>query len=363
MISIVQRYLIVEILKSSLAITFIMFAILMSNTLGSVLSEVSRGDIPLEAVIPVMLGHSIKELSAITILGFFLGVIFAFGKLYKDHELVVLHACGFGYRQLYIPVLIIMLPFVLVTASSSIWLSSMALQRAKNIVDESKNIHEFQRLKVGQFNESDDKKQVFYMRSISADKLEIEDVIITQKDPKQGYLEIAGKGRHQVDNKTGDLFLEVGPGKRYEGKAGDADYQIIDFDTHGILLQKKQSEVDALNKEEKYFHQLFEANNRVSDVEILWRINIPFSLIILGVLAVPLSYIAPRKGRYGRTAVALLVYLAYINTLGINRKAMETGDIPMWLNFWWIHLLFFALALFLLSQRTRVNPLKFFMAK
>ena len=149
MFSIVQRYLILEILKSSSATIFILFIILMSNTLGSVLSEVSDGEIPIEALFPVFLGQSVQVLTFLFPFGFFLGVVFAFGRLYKDYELVVLHACGLGYKQLYSSVLLIMLPAVIITGWFSLWLSADALQRAKDIVDEKKDIHQFQSLKVG----------------------------------------------------------------------------------------------------------------------------------------------------------------------------------------------------------------------
>lgn len=357
MISIVQRYLILEILKSSAATVLILFIILMSNTLGRVLSEVSDGNLPLEALFPVFLGQSIKILSLLLPLGFFLGVIFAFGRLYKDHELVVLHACGYGYKQLYSAVLLIMLPVFLITAWCSIWLSAEALQSAKNIVDKKKDIHEFQALKVGQFNLSKDRNHVFFMQSMSADKLEIQDIIITQKGKRKDVLETAQRGQHKLDEKTGDLFLEVGPGSRYEGKAGSMDYKIIEFDKHGILLEKNQTRINALKPAEKYFHQIKDSKNHRDQVELLWRINIPVTLLVLGLLAVPLSYISPRQGRYGRLALALLLFIIYLNLLGFSKGALERNSLPMWLNFWWIHLLFIMLTLIFLKQRTKQSLL------
>ena len=353
MLSIVQRYLILEIFKSSAATILILFVILMSNTLGRVLSEISDGEIPVEALFPVFIGQSVQILSFLLPLGFFLGVVFAFGRLYKDHELVVLHACGYGYKQLYSAVLIIMLPVALLTAWLSIWLSAEALQTAKHIVDAKKNIHQFQQLKVGQFNLSKDKKNVFFMQSMSADKLQIQDVIITQKGAQTNVLETAKFGKHKLDDKTGDLFLEVGPGTRYEGKAGSVNYKIIEFDTHGILLGKNQTKVKALNSSEKHFSQLQKSTQHKDAVELHWRVAIPLTLIVLGLLAVPLSYISPRQGRYGRIGLALLVFILYLNLLGFSKGAMERGSLPMWLNFWWVHLLFGVLTLLLLKQRTK----------
>ncbi len=362
MISIVKRYLILEILKSSSATILILFVILMSNTLGRALADVSDGDIPLEALFPVFLGQSVQILSLLLPLGFFLGVVFAFGRFYKDHELTVLHACGYGYKQLYGTVLLVMIPLVFITASCSIWLSAEALQRAKNIVDVEKDIHEFESLKVGQFNLSKDKKRVFFMQSMSDDKLEIQDIIITQKGLQSDVLETAKHGKHKLDEKTGDLFLELGQGVRYEGKAGTVDYKIIEFDKHGILLEKNQAKISALKPVEKYFSQIQKSTKRRDQVEYLWRINVPIILIVLGLLAVPLSYVSPRQGRYGRIGQALLVFVVYLNLLGFSKGAMERGSLPLWLNFWWVHLLFISLTLMLLKQRTR-QPLIFWRVK
>lgn len=353
MFSIAQRYLVLEILKSSAATTLILFIIFMSNTLGSVLSDVSEGQTPIQALFPVLLGQSVQVLSLLLPLGFFLGVMFAFGKLYKDHELVVLQACGFGYQQLYKVMLAVLIPVFLLTALCSLWLGAEMLQMAKKIVDEENNIHEFQQLKVGQFNESKDKDQVFFMQSMSEDKLEVRDIIITRQDEERKVLETAKKGRHKLDKASGDLFLELGPGTRYEGQPGDADYRIIEYDRHGILLEKKPVTQSGLKSEEKYLSQLIRSEQRKDRIELLWRFSVPISLVILGLLAVPLSYIAPRQGRFGKIGVALLVFIVYLNMLGFSEIGMESGKVPMWLNFWWVHLLFLLFTLLVLKQRIR----------
>ena len=196
--------------------------------MGRLLSDVSEGTTPIQALFPLLLGQSVYILSMLLPLGFFLGVMFAFGRLYKDHELIVLQACGFSYSSLYAVVAKILLPVFLVAAWLSIWLSADMLQRAKLIEDQEKDVHQFHQLRVGQFNQSEDKKQVFYMQSMSEDRMEIRDLIITNQASGEvkNSIETAERGRHKIDQQTGDLFLEVGPGKRFEGNPGDADYAI-----------------------------------------------------------------------------------------------------------------------------------------
>ena len=355
MISIIQRYLVIEILKSSVATTLILFVILMSNTLGRVLSDVSEGKTPIEALFPVFVGQSVHILSLLLPLGFFLGVVFAFGRLYKDHELVVLHACGYGYRHLYSALLWILLPMLMISLWLSLWVSADLQQRAVRIVDEKENVHEFQRLKVGQFNQSENnnQNQVFFMQSMSPDKREIQGIIISEQLAEQNVIETAQKGRHKVDEKSGDLFLELGPGVRYEGKAGKADYHVIEFERHGILLKKKPPQNSQLDSDEKPFASLLQSKRLKDRVEIWWRISIPITLLILALLAVPLSYIAPRQGRYGKIGWSLMVFIVYLNLLGFTKSSLENQALPLWLNFWWVHGLFLLLTLVLLLKRNR----------
>lgn len=355
MIPIIQRYLVVEILKSSIATTLILFIILLSNSLGRVLSDISEGKTPLDALFPVMLGQSVHMLNLLLPLGFFLGLVFALGRLYADHELVVLQACGYGYRQLYRGLMLILIPMVLLSSLLSLWLSADVRQKAVRIVDALENVHEFNQLKVGQFNESGSGKQVFFMQSISPDRTEIHDIIISQQGQEKNVLETAQSGRHKIDDKTGDLFLEIGPGVRYEGKAGQSDYRMVEFQRHGILLKKKQPGDIVLDSDEKSLRKIIASSQRKDQVEFWWRISIPITLVVLAFLAVPLAYIAPRQGRYGKIGWSLLIFIIYLNLLGLSKSALEKGDMPLWLNFWWVHVLFIGLTLVLVLRRTRMS--------
>lgn len=355
MLSIIQRYLVFEILKSSIATTLILFIILMSNTLGRVLSDVSEGKTPVDALFPVLLGQSIHILSLLLPLGFFLGIVFALGRLYSDHELVVLQACGFGYRKLYMAVSLVLIPAAILSIWLSLFLGAEMQQKAVKIIDEKENEHEFQQLKVGQFNKNNN--QVFFMQSMSEDRMEIRDIIITQKTKDKNIMETARTGRHKVDDVTGDLFLEVGPGVRYEGSAGEADYKVVEFESHGILLKKKPARGIHLDSDEKFFSQIVESTQLRDRVELWWRVTIPVTLLILGFLAVPLAYIAPRQGRYGKIGWSILIFILYLNLLGLSKSALESSSIPLWLNFWWVHALFFILTLILLAQQNRTRML------
>jgi lipopolysaccharide export system permease protein len=349
--NIITRYLIREILKSSSATVLILFVILMSNALGRILSDIADGDVPQQALLPVLFSQSVNVFSLLLPVGFFLGIVFAFGRLYKDHEIVVMNACGMGQRQFYRPVIIILIPLIVFSAYANIWLNAQMQRNAQKIVDREKNINEFDQVRPGQFNQGKNGDEIFYMESISADRLELENVIISQSQGDLMVMETAQTGRHQIDEKSGDLFLVIGPGERYEGKPGSRDYNIIEFEQHGILIEKKKDKKRSINVEEKTPEQLWKSKRTKNRTELHWRIAIPIVMIVLAFLAVPLSYIAPRQGRFGKVGYAFLAYLIYFNLMAFARAQLEAEAIPMALNFWWIHAIFIALTIALLWKR------------
>lgn len=352
--SIITAYMAREILKASAATVFILFVILVSNALGRLLADIADGDIPQQALWPVLLSQSIGLLSLLLPIGVFLGIVFAFGRMYKDHEIVVMNACGVGYADFYKPVAWVLIPVLAFNLYASIWLDAQVQRHAQNIVERERSVHEFTQIKAGQFNQSKGGNQVFFMESITPDRLELRDIIISESGQDRMVLETAETGRQSIDPTTGDLFLVVGPGERYEAETGERDYRIIEFREHGILLENQpRSAGRKTSSKRKPPEQLWRSDNVEDQVELHWRIAIPMVLLTLALLAVPLAYIAPRQGRFGKVGYAILVYIAYLNLMAVTRSQLENESLPMTINFWWVHAVFLGFTAYLLWRRNR----------
>lgn len=353
--NIITAYLAREIAKTSAATLLVLYIIMLSNALGRVLADIADGDIPQQALWPVLFSQSVGILSLLLPVGLFLGIVFAFGRMYKDHEIVVMNACGIGYRAFYKPVALVLLPAVLFSAYASLWLNAEVQRRAQAAIDYGENQHEFQQVRPGQFNQSKSGDLVFFMESISEDRLELTDIIISQARDDYRVLETAASGRQKVDDESGSLFLVVGPGQRYEGRPGSTEHRLISYEQHGILLQNqaRRAADSRIRLEQLTPAELWAAESLKHRIELHWRIAVPVVLLVLGLLAVPLSYIAPRHGRYGKIGYALLIYIAYFNLMALTRAQLEAELLPLALNFWWVHLLFFGIACGLLYRRNR----------
>jgi lipopolysaccharide export system permease protein len=352
MTRILTTYLAREILKTSCATMLVLYIILVSNSFGRLLADIADGDVPRQALWPVLLAQSLNLLSILLPIALFLGIVFTFGRMYKDHEIVVMNACGIGYGNFYRPVLLVLIPFISFSIYSSQVLNPQVLAAAQQAIDREADLHEFRKIKPGQFNGSGE--LVFFMESVSDDGLELRDVIISRTGQDAMAIETGKTGRQQIDDTTGDLFLVIGPGDRYEGIPGDKRIKHTTFDQHGIRIKKKVKASRAEpHSNQMPLKDLWKSDRLKHRIELRWRVAVPVTMLVLALLAVPLAYIAPRQGRYGKVGVALVVFILYLNLLAFTRAKMEDGAIPLWLNFWWVHLLFLLLALALFYRRNR----------
>lgn len=83
--------------------------------------------------------------------------------------------------------------------------------------------------------------------------------------------------------------------------------------------------------------------------ELHWRIAIPIAIVVLTFIAVPMSAVNPRQGKFAKLLPALALYLGYFVMLILGKSAIEDGKIPTSIGLWWVHItgLFIGLLLIL----------------
>ena len=96
--------------------------------------------------------------------------------------------------------------------------------------------------------------------------------------------------------------------------------------------------------------QLMKSDNLEAIAEFQWRIAIPLTIPILAMIAVPLSSVNPRQGRFGKIMPGLAIFFAYYILLLLSKSALEDGKIPQSVGLWWIHLIGLSTAIMLLMK-------------
>jgi lipopolysaccharide export system permease protein len=102
--------------------------------------------------------------------------------------------------------------------------------------------------------------------------------------------------------------------------------------------------------------QLFGSDQPGLRAELQWRISVIFLIPVLTLIAVPLSRVDPRQGRFARLVPAAMLYGLYFMLLQVSRDALEDGSLPAFVGLWWVHVIFVGVAIWLLMRGRARRP-------
>ena len=178
---------------------------------------------------------------------------------------------------------------------------------------------------------------IFYVETINNDNRTLQNVFV--KTQRNGILNVitAARGYQQVDPQSGDKYLLLEDGYRYEGQPGDSQFKIIHFAKHGILLEEQEFTPAARKIVASSTPALWGRAGTYEKAELQWRIAMPLATILLAALAIPLSRADPRQGRFAKLFIAIVIYAVYMNFLAVARSWLEHGTISASLGLWWVH--------------------------
>lgn len=347
--NLIGRYVFRETLGAWLAVTLVLFVILMTNQFAEILDDAAADLLPRDAVFAVLALTSLRYVTVLTPIGFFLGIMLALARLNRDSEMAAMAACGVGPARLLVPITLL----ATILAAGLAWLALVKTPDASRQIEmiRTQAAEELQLgvLEAGQFTTPDSGDTVIYAREVV--DTEIRDVFVEHEDRDRVVVILADRGRRVQDSSGGVSFVFY-DGRRYEGRPGTRDFRIVDFGEHGIPVQRRDVEAESIPVEIKPSEQLWRSSDPLDQAELQARISGPLSLFALMLLAVPLSRSRPREGRFARLGVGMLIYIIYANTLAIARLWVERGDVPTWLGLWWVHGLLGIVGLTLLARET-----------
>lgn len=351
-VRILDRYLIKEMLLTCLAVLVVLLVIMIGNVLGRSLSSVTDGAIQADMLLILVGIKSINLLVTLIPLGLYLGILLAHGRFYRDSEMSVMHACGVGWGDLLRPTAVIGLIGVIMISMLTVFASPWAARYEQTLKQQIRDQSALSLVTPGKFIESTDGNSVFFARQSNPDRTQFNDVFMyRQKGNNLPAVDSARIASYQVDPETGDEYLIFTDGQTSVGQPGDEEYTITEFKRQGILRPRESTGEPRLILKGKTLAELWGTDDVADKAELQWRISIPLAALLLALLAVPLSHTSPREGRFGKIAVAILIYIPYANLLVLMRKWIAADTVPSWLGLWPVHIAVGLLIMWLLARR------------
>ncbi|HTN32440.1 MAG TPA: LPS export ABC transporter permease LptF [Marinobacter sp.] len=346
--SIIFRYLIRQVMISMVAVSSILLLIFMSGRFLKYLGSAADGEIAAGVLFAIMGYRFPGFLELILPLGLFIGILLAYGRMYLESEMTVLFACGVSEEQLLLKTLVGSLPVMIIVGAMSLYVSPWGMKQVEQIFNEQRQATEFEMLLPGRFQTFGSGGRVTYTEGLSDDKRELHGVFIAEHNKGDEGLTIfmAKSGSQLIDNNTGSRFLILKGGGRFDGSPGQLDYNITDFEAYGLKIQSGTKGTKEL-EEGVTTWKLMQSDTLADRALLHWRFSLPLIVPIVTLLAVRLSRVNPRQGRFFHLLPAMLVYITYLGLLIVARDAMTDGKVPEWVGMLWVHGLFLGLGLWL----------------
>ena len=322
---ILSRYLTKEIFKSQIAILFILLVIFFCQQLVRVLSSAVSGRVPTDLVLS-LLGLGMPTMAQLMLpLSLFIALLLTLGRFYAESEITVMRACGVG-QSLLVKVALFLSVFTTAIAVYNVfWLTPWAINKQSEMLAEAKANPRFAALSAGQFMSAGG--YVLFIDNIKNNSLN--DIYVFQPDQQKRNkpsVVVAQSGELQ-GLPNGDQLLTLTNSARYEGTPQTADFRISHFDSYTAYLGYQQVETDEKLVQRADFHKLINDDSPEAKSELQWRFALIFATPLMALLAVPMSSVNPRQGRFAKLLPALLMYLIYFLLQSSLKSAGGSGKV------------------------------------
>lgn len=356
---IIDRAYIREVVQTAMVVTAVFVSLYLVVSLVGLLSKAASGNLPTHLIFVLLGLQTVKHFGILLPLAVFIGILMTLGRWYRDSEMTVLAACGVGLAHFMRPTFYLTVAVAALVALVSFYFAPLAARLSNQIKNDNTEIYQVG-IAPGEFQRSKRTGAIFYVERVTPAG-ELQNVFANNEQfGKRGVL-VARTGSEYVDPKSGDRFLVLKNGTRYEGVPGQADYKILEYESYALRIEPRLITQRSESIEEIGVRRLSERLLTPGDVdanaEWQWRLAKPLALLILTVFALVFAYTDARRGRFGNLFTAIFVYFVYANLLGFAHALLKQGRLPVWLGLWWVHALFLAFGLYLLYRRATNRPL------
>jgi len=348
-----QRALIREFANVSVAVFLALLAITLTVQLVRLLGRAAGGAIPSDAVIAFLGFFTLYALPLLLSVTLFVAVLMTLVRSYRDSEMVIWLGSGQSLTAWLKPVSTYALPVVGLIALLALVVSPWAADKGVQYAAQIEERDDVSRVTPGVFGESKNRERVFFVEAVEDDANRVRNVFISSVQQGRQGLMLSRSGR-LMTAENGDRFIVLEDGRRYEGEPGTAEYRVTEFQRYALRVQRKVRETPEVTARNASTLALVGAFSDAFRGELMWRIAIPVSALLLALMAIPLSFVNPRAPRLVNLVFALLIWISYWNLMVLVRGRIAQDRLDFWIGLWIVHAVM--LLLLVAMYVHRANP-------
>ena len=354
---IINRSFISEVLRTTLAVTFVIVSIFLVMRVMGFLSQAAEGLIPISGVLCLAVLKMVAYLDVMIPLMFYIALLMVLNRWYTDKEIAVLASAGIGITHFLKPLAVLILFVNGVVIFCAFYITPMSLARGYDLERGYRQSSEVSGIITGKFVEAKDGHGVYFVEDYNRATGNYEGVFVYRASFKREGVVVAQEAYRMEDAATQDQFLVLINGSRYEGNPGSPDYRVIDFEKYALRIEPKDQTTLSLPIRARSNTELMNSDVPSFKSEWYWRIAKVFTLPILAIFALALSHVDSRQGKSSGMVLAFLVYLTYTNLLGYTVALVKKGEVGDGSSIWTVHFVYFIVAVYCLYRRNYNLPI------
>ena len=340
---ILSRYVFRAVVRQVLSVSSVLLLIVLVLQFTRVLARAAAEHFPSDLLWMIIVWGAAQNVAVILPMGLALGIVFGLGRLHENHEIAAMEACGAGGPRLWGPVVGLVVFLTLVLA----WLSLLYNPQAAAQGDAQKRLA--LRLGMyltphpGEFRSFGGGQVVLYAAKVDEDG-QMTSVFAHGLDDHGESVIVAHSGRIERTAQGAPSQIVLNDGTFYALLDRRLRQRIVRFSEQRVGLNIPLAQPGAVRADAMPTAALLRSTRPTEVAELQGRMSLPLMALALGLIAIPLSRLRPRQGRYARAGLVVLIYFVYANVVTAGQTWIVNGRTPAWLGLWWIHGLIGAIA-------------------
>ena len=354
---IIRRYLVRQVLSTSAVVIGLLTLIMLGGRLIKYFGVAAQGRLDASVLFTIIAFRLPEFLTLILTLGFFVGLMLVFGRLYVDHEMAVLNGSGVSRDSLGVLLIPMTLLLIVVEAALVIQIAPWGNRKFDQVTATQAVRSGFDLVRPREFVSSG--RYTIYAGSLSDDRRDLQDVFFYERSDqanKPDMLIMAERATRVVDPNNKASVVDLIRGRRYELYPGQPAYSHAEFATYRLRIEH-ESNTDLGTQRVEGLSMAALAKRMKEPViraEFGWRLSAPWVMALALILALPLSQVNPRQGRYYRLFPAIMIFASLIVALMAVKTRITKDQLGLW-GYPLVLVIYLVVGL-ALSRRQRLSP-------
>lgn len=348
---ILERNIVREITAPLVSVCTVLILIFAGYIAVRFLNDAVNGLLSGETVVVLVALKVIIALEVLIPVTLYLAVVLALSRLHADSEITAMEAVGVGQGRIIAPVLILALILAFMVGVLSLYARPLAYQKIYSLENIGHNEFDIAKVEAGRFYEMGN-SLVFFAEELYPGSNQARNVWIWESVHEKREVTTA-QDAYQINGpEEGEKSIVLQNGYHYVLNMESRGDHIVQFQENTIHLKSARNVPAQYRRKAASTDHLARSSNPKDLAEYQWRLSTALSTVLMALLAVPLSRVAPRRSKYGKVTAAIILFFLFYNLSLIAKTWVEKQVVGAFPGIWWVNALLAFLILMLLPFPT-----------